>query len=109
MMDVKAIVQPFVERGLFDSPESAITEMARDYVVRQVERYQRVIEAMEAKYGMSYSQFEAYLRLRAAQLQSSPEPSLNQALMAEEEDALDWKIARDMLHSWLGLQSEVAA
>jgi hypothetical protein len=29
--------------------------------------------------------------------------------MAEEEDALDWKIAREMLTNWLGLQAEVAA
>ena len=25
----------------------------------------------------------------------------------EEDDALDWKIARDMVQSWLGLQREV--
>jgi hypothetical protein len=27
--------------------------------------------------------------------------------MEEEDDALDWKIAQDMLTQWLGLQSEV--
>jgi hypothetical protein len=28
--------------------------------------------------------------------------------MIEEDDALEWKIARDMVRSWLGLQREVA-
>jgi len=28
-------------------------------------------------------------------------------VMKEEEDALDWKIATEMLQSWLGLQTEV--
>jgi len=27
--------------------------------------------------------------------------------MLEEEDALEWKIAREMLQSWLGLKGEV--
>jgi len=40
---------------------------------------------------------------------AAPAVELNQAVMLEEEDAHDWKIAREMLNSWLGLQSEVAA
>jgi len=42
-------------------------------------------------------------------LVKSPSSELNQALMTEEEDAFDWKVARDMLIRWLGLQTEVAA
>lgn len=45
--------QPFVQRGLFDSPENAAAEMAREYVLLQVERYRHTIEAMESKHGMS--------------------------------------------------------
>ena len=108
MTDVAALVQPFVRRGLFDSPENAVAEMAREYVLRQVERYRIIIEAMESKHGMSYAQFDAYLRSRAARLQERQEPALNRAIMAEEEDALEWKIASEMLLSWLGLQSEMS-
>jgi hypothetical protein len=40
---------------------------------------------------------------------ANPSPALNRAVMVEEEDALDWKIAREMLQSWLGLQAEAGA
>lgn len=101
------VVEPFVRRGLFVSPEQAVLEMARDYVLRQVNRYQATIESLQSKYGMTYEQFEAYLKARSTTLSSQPDPALNQAVMAEEEDALDWKTAREMLQSWLGLQAEV--
>lgn len=104
---VAAVIEPFVRRGLFDSPEKAVTEMARDYVLRQIERYQAIAESLQAKYGMTYEQFEVYLKARSATLAATPNLTLNQAVVAEEEDALDWKIAREMLQSWFGLQAEV--
>ncbi len=97
------MVEPFVRRGLFASPEQAVAEMARAYVLRQIERYRAIVESLQAKYGMTYEQFDAYLRSRSATLAAHPNPALNQAIMAEEEDALDWKIAREMLASWMGL------
>ena len=103
------IVQPFVRRGLFATPEKAVAEMAQDYVLRQIERYRAIDESLQAKYGQTYDQFEAYLRARSATLTAAPDVKLNQALMLEEEDAQDWQIARDMLRSWLGLQGEVTA
>lgn len=106
---VAALVEPFVRRGLFATPERAVAEMTRDYVLRQIERYRAIIEKLQAKYGMTYDQFNAYLRSRSQTLATSPNPVLNQAVMTEEEDALDWKVANEMLQSWLGLQSEVGA
>jgi len=52
---------------------------------------------------MTYEQFNDYLKSRSAMLAAKPTPALNQAVIAEEEDALDWKIACEMLQSWLGL------
>ena len=102
------IVEPFVRRGLFASPEKAVAEMAYDYVLRQIERYRAIDDGLRAKYGMTFEQFEAYLQSRSATLAASPDSALNQAVMTEEEDAHDWKVAREMLQSWLGLHSEVA-
>ena len=106
---VTTVVEPFVRRGLFASPEKAVTAMARDYVLRQIERYRALDEQMQTKHGMTYEQFEAYLKSRSAALAAAPSPTLNQAVMAEEDDAHDWKVARELLQSWLGLQSEVGA
>lgn len=105
---VTTLVEPFVRRGLFATPEHAVAEMARDYVLHQIERHRAVIEKLESKHGMTYEQFNAYLKSRSQILASSPSRALNQAIMAEEEDALDWKIANDMLQSWLGIESEGA-
>ena len=45
---VFSVIEPFVRRGLFDSPEQAVAEMARDYVLHQVERYQTIIAGLQA-------------------------------------------------------------
>lgn len=103
-----AVVEPFVRRGLFPNAEMAVAEIARDYVLRQIERYRATEMAFQARYGMTYEQFDDYLRARSAILSKKPNPALNQAVMLEEDDALDWKIARDMVQSWLGLQREVS-
>jgi len=103
---VSIVVEPFVRRGLFASPEQAVVEMAQDYVLRQIERHRAAIERLQTKYGMNYEQFNAYLQSRSATLVTRPNPALGKAVM-KEEDALDWKIATEMLQSWLGLQSEV--
>lgn len=105
---VIAVVEPFVRRGLFASPEQAVAEMARDYVLRQVEYYRASIQELERRYGMNYTQFDAYLKSRAQTLAAQPNPALNRAVMQEEGDALEWKIARDMLENWLGFAREVS-
>ena len=104
---VTALLSPFVKRGLFDSPETAVATLARDYTLQKIARHQAVIEHLQKKYGMSYAQFEAYLAARSSTLAAASSLQLSQALMEEEDDALDWKIAQDMLTQWLGLQSEV--
>ncbi len=103
---VTTILEPFVQRGLFPTAESAVSEMARDYVLRQIENYQKKINELQAKHGMTYDQFNAYLKARSATLAASPNPTLGKAIVAEEEDALDWKIAQEMLQNWLGIKSE---
>jgi hypothetical protein len=107
-LELTAIVEPFVRRGLFPNAEIAVVEIARDYVLRQIERYRALEAGFQARYGMTYDQFDAYLRVRSKTLSETPDPTLNRAIMAEEDDALEWKIARDMMRSWLGLQREVS-
>ena len=104
-----AVVEPFVRRGLFPNAEMAVAEIARDYVLRQIERYRAMEMAFQARYGMTYEQFDDYLRARSGILSKKPNPALNQAIMIEEDDALDWKIARDMVQSWLGLRARGVA
>lgn len=101
------VVEPFVRRGLFATPESAVLEMAREYLLHQIEHYRTVDERMHEKYGMTYEQFNTYLEARSQSLMVKPNVTLNQAVMLEEEDALTWKSAQEMLQAWLGLKHEV--
>lgn len=95
---VATLLSPFVKRGLFDTPEKAVMTLARDYTLHQIAHYQAVIEQLQHKYGMDYEQFEAYLAARLAHLVEAPSVVLSQIVMAEEDDALDWAIARDMAY-----------
>lgn len=106
--NAEMIFEPFVRRGLFPSPENAAREMARDYVLHQIERHRASIARLESKYGMNYRQFNAYLEARAQALEAAPNVGLNRALMLEEDDALTWKSSLEMLEAWLGLDAEVA-
>lgn len=106
--NVTAVMEPFVRRGLFPNTESAVTEIAREYVLRQIEQYRSIEKGFEARYGMTYEQFQNYLRVRSDTLTHAPNPQLGVAIMSEEDDAEEWKIAREMLQSWLGLQQEVS-
>ncbi len=100
------IIKPFIQRGIFTNQEGAIAEMARTYIVGQIQEYQQTIDTLQSRYGMSYEQFETYLQLRADELMRRPTKALNQAIMHEEDDSLDWKVAREMQASWLGLRIE---
>lgn len=105
--NVAEIVAPLVNNGLYENAETAVKDLMAQHIVHQIERYHAVIEQFEEKYGMRYSQFTAYLNARAKQLAS--QPALQKKFMLEEEDALDWKIAGEMLDSWLGLKGKSAA
>ena len=71
-------------------------------ILHQIDHYRAVSERFEKKYAMTYLQFDRYLQERTHTL--SPDISVHQQLMLEEEDAFDWKVATEMLASWLGLQ-----
>ncbi len=107
-----SIVEPLVRRKLFSTTEEAVRELMQDYTLRQISSYQRQIAELEQKYGMNFTKFTQYLRERGTMLQSkelSPRQrqALGRALMAEEDDWFDWKVATEMLQSWLGLREEV--
>ena len=98
------IVHPLVENGLFGNAEIAVKNLMADYVLRQIEHYRSIVQRLENKYSMNYAEFNRYLEERAKRLSENSADHKN--FMLEEEDALDWKIATEMLESWLGLQHE---
>ncbi len=98
------IIQPLIEKGQFESPESAVRNLMTDYILRQIAHYRRTLNKFQKKYGMNYDQFLQYVKERARQVQSNA--ALQKDFMTEEEDALEWKIAKEMLESWVGLKAK---
>jgi hypothetical protein len=101
------IVHPLVEKGLFENAEIAVRNLMLDYTLHHIEHYQEIIRKFEQKYGMNYDQFNKYLSEHAKKVGSDIQ--LQKRIMTEEEDALDWKIATEMLESWLGLRRKSEA
>ncbi|MDZ7289057.1 MAG: hypothetical protein ONB44_01605 [candidate division KSB1 bacterium] len=100
------IVHPLVDNGLYENAEAAVKDLMASHILHQIEHYRAILEKFEKKYGMKYVQFSSYLKERAQKLPH--EPSSQKRFMLEEEDALDWKIATEMLESWLGLRRKGA-
>lgn len=79
-----------------------------------IDLYRERIAGLEKHSGMSFDHFGEYLKERSAMLSNSelhPQQGkkIAQAVMLEEEDWLDWKIACDFLRSWLGLRGGAAS
>ncbi|MEA3341613.1 MAG: hypothetical protein U9R15_16745 [Chloroflexota bacterium] len=106
------VMEPLIRRKVFVTEEEAVRSLLRQYVLQQVGALQRELTRFERKYAMRFEQFEKYLHERSVLLEEGEFPPeqrqiLGQAIMQEEDDWLDWKAAREMLGSWLGLHQEV--
>jgi len=108
---VSAVMEPLIRRKVFDTEEEAARALLRQYVLQQVSVLQQDLARFEREYGMKFEQFVKYLHERSKLLEESElSPAqrqvLGQAIMQEEDDWLEWKVAREMLESWLGLDQE---
>ena len=86
-------------------------EKKKDYIVRQIGNLKREITRFERKHGMPFDHFKEYLHERSeliekGNLSSKAHQILAQAVMQEEDDWLDWKVAKEMFESWIGLRHE---
>jgi hypothetical protein len=112
--DLSEIIEPLVRHQVFSSVEEAARSLVRDRILVEIDRYRGRIAALEQRHAMSFEQFSVYLKERSAlladgQLDAPQKQKVAQALMNEEEDWLDWKVAREFLEAWLGLKGEATA
>ena len=111
---VSAVIEPLIKRKIFATEEEAVRELLRDYLLRQIADLQQQAEQFRQKYAMDFQQFSEYLHERSELLESDAlsqeqRQALGRAIMAEEDDWLDWKAAQEMLDNWIGMRQEVAA
>jgi len=51
---------------------------------------------------------ERSMMLKSDSLSEDQRQALGRAIMQEEDDWLDWKVAQEMLDNWIGIRQEVA-
>jgi hypothetical protein len=113
-VSISAPIKLLIKRKIFKTEDEAIRNLLRDFILRKIASLRRDIGRFERKYGMRFEQFSEYVHDRSVLLEKgnlSEEQRLNlsQAIMQEEDVWLDWKVAREMLDSWLGISKEIAA
>ena len=111
---ISAAIEPLIRKKIFNNEEEAIRELVREYILRQIGALRRRVSRFERKYGMHFQQFSEYLHERSvliekSELSAEKRQVLGQAIMQEEDDWLDWKVAQEMIESWIGLRQEIAA
>jgi hypothetical protein len=109
---VSTLIAPLIRRKIFASEEQAVRELLSEHIVRQIQIHRRTISRFERKHGMSFEQFVVYLHERSSIVTSgglAPEQLrlLGQAVMLEEDDWVEWKAARELLESWVGISGEI--
>lgn len=103
-----------IKRKIFKTEEEAIKNLLRDYILKQITGLRRQIGRFERNTGMHFEQFNDYIHDRSVLLETSNLPAeqrlnLNRDIMRDEDTWLDWKVANEMLDSWLGIIREIAA
>jgi Arc/MetJ-type ribon-helix-helix transcriptional regulator len=107
-------IELLIKRRIFKTEDEAIRNLLRDYILKKITGLRREIGRFERKYGMRFEQFSDYIHdrsvlLETGNLSEKQRLNLSQAIMQEEDAWLDWKVAREMLDSWLGISKEIAA
>lgn len=83
---IESLVKPFVDLGIYDSPEKFIRDMIVKFVTDRISYYEKIIERFESKYKISFSKFTKRLKGKAT-------PKL-------EDDWMEWESAINMLETW---------
>lgn len=110
---INSVIEPLLKRRIFATEEEAIRTLMQQYILQQIDTLQQTLAHFEQKYGLGFQQFTDYLHERSRllereQLTVEQRRVLGQAVMQEEDDWLDWKVAQEMLQSWLGIRQEVS-
>jgi hypothetical protein len=107
---LKQIIAPFVVHGLCKDEAEALQMLARDYVRRQVRRYDKRVERFQALYQTSVEQFAA--QVLALCQASTPIPALShldrqEQIVQAEDDLEEWQAAAQYLARWRAVEADL--
>lgn len=107
---LKQIIAPFLVHGICKDEAEALQMVARDYVQRQVQRYDERVEHFRALYRTSVEQFATQV---AALCQGKePIPVLGhldrqEQIVQAEDDLEEWQAAEQYLARWRAVEADL--
>lgn len=107
---VKKIITPFLTHGICKDEAEALKMLAKDYVQRQVSRYQERTDYFRSFYHTSAEEFAKQV---AALCQGFEEiPALGhlnrqQQILRAEDDLEEWQAAEQFLARWRAVEADL--
>jgi len=83
------LAKPFVLSGMYKNEKVALTDIALNYVIRKIDKYDESMQSLMKKHGRSFDQFTKDIKDKAS--------------FEQEDDWMDWKSAIEMRQSWNNL------
>lgn len=90
---IEYLAKPFIELGLYDSPEKFLRDLIKVLAKRKMKAYERTIKRFENKHKMSFEEFTEKLEGKAT-------PEL-------EKDWMEWEAAINMHNAWKKASQEI--
>jgi hypothetical protein len=107
---VKKIIDPFLTHGICKDEAEALNMLAKDYVQRQVSRYQERVEHFRSFYQMSVEEFAKQVTGLCQGFGTIPalgHLSKQQQVLQAEDDLEEWQAAEQFLARWQAVEAEL--
>jgi hypothetical protein len=107
---VKKIIAPFLTHGICKDEAEALKMLAKDYVQRQVSRYQERVEYFRPFYQTSVEEFAkqvAALCQRFEEIPALGHLNRQQRILRAEDDLEEWQAAEQFLAHWRAVEADL--
>ncbi len=110
MDPVKKILAPFLIHGICKNEAEALRMLAKDYVQRQVGRYDERVQQFRAFYQTSVEQFAqqvAVLCQGSAQIPALGHLDRQEQIVRAEDDLEEWQAVEQFLARWQAVAADL--
>ena len=107
---VKKIIDPFLTHGICKDEAEALKMLAKDYVERQVSKYQQRVEHFRSFYQTSVGKFAkqvATLCQGSETITALGHLNKQQQILQAEDDLEEWQAAEQFLARWQAVEAEL--
>ncbi|MCM3901444.1 MAG: hypothetical protein ND866_07040 [Pyrinomonadaceae bacterium] len=107
---VKRIIDSFLTHGICKDEAEALTMLAKDYVQRQVSKYQERVEHFRSFYQTSAEKFAKQVAAVCQGIETIPalgHLNKQQQILQAEDDLEEWQAAEQFLVRWQAVDADL--